>query len=662
MKNWILLFLLVLTCTHMSAQVGLGTTSPQASSILDITSTTKGLLIPRMTYAQKIAIPTPATGLMVYQTNVSGAEQAGLYYFDGSLWKRFARFDELGSGGNSSWTISGVDQYSNVTGNVGIGTITPTSKLHIDGSVLLEGSTFAFNHPSGILQFRNNSINKSYIQLSGDNLRLGTNAGNSAGQIIMRMDGVERMVIDNNGNIGMGTTSPDPSAKLHIQSTNSGLLIPRVTTSQMLSSISNPATGLMVYNTDQNQLYHHNGTSWRSILNSTYWLRGITNRDRIGNSADSVGIGTVGPQARLHVTNGSFANYTTHNGHIMVGSSSSENLAIGDYEILARNNGAAAPLYLQQEGGLVRIGNGGTATTAKLQITDGAEASLTTHGDLVIGEITSGNIVMDENEIQSRNNGSTDELYLQQAGGLVRIGDFDASPPSGARLQLTDGVDASLSQHGYLLLGEPESTNITIDNNEILARSNGTPSTLYLQDGGGTIDIGGHTTIRHGGSGEVLRIDGTTPNIGFYNNGTYKSYIAQGSSNLSVGVNGGKLQLDGTQIAIGSINSNASTYKLTVAGKVICEELKVELYNNWPDYVFHENYNLKPLHELKSFIETNHHLPNIPKAAEVEKEGIEVGEMNRKLLEKVEELTLYIIDLQEQINEIKSETRARAAE
>lgn len=58
---------------------------------------------------------------------------------------------------------------------------------------------------------------------------------------------------------------------------------------------------------------------------------------------------------------------------------------------------------------------------------------------------------------------------------------------------------------------------------------------------------------------------------------------------------------------------------------------------------------------------TNHHLPNIPNAAEVKKEGIEVGEMNRKLLEKIEELTLYIIDLQEQINELKSEFKIEAS-
>jgi hypothetical protein len=115
-----------------------------------------------------------------------------------------------------------------------------------------------------------------------------------------------------------------------------------------------------------------------------------------------------------------------------------------------------------------------------------------------------------------------------------------------------------------------------------------------------------------------------------------------------------KLHIDADQIAIGSVQSTADGYKLAVTGKIICEELKVELIADWPDYVFSDHYALSPLHELKSFIEVNNHLPNIPSATEVQKEGFEVGEMNRKLLEKVEELTLYVISLQEQIDELKA--------
>ena len=75
----------VLTATTY-AQVGVGTTTPDASSALDITSTTKGLLIPRMTETQRDAISPAATGLMIYQTDGT----AGFYYYNGSSWSEVA--------------------------------------------------------------------------------------------------------------------------------------------------------------------------------------------------------------------------------------------------------------------------------------------------------------------------------------------------------------------------------------------------------------------------------------------------------------------------------------------------------------------------------------------------------------------------------------------
>ena len=75
----------------------------------------------------------------------------------------------------------------------------------------------------------------------------------------------------------------------------------------------------------------------------------------------------------------------------------------------------------------------------------------------------------------------------------------------------------------------------------------------------------------------------------------------------------------------------------------------------WPDYVFDKSYNLMPLFETEQYIQANGHLPNVPSAAEVEADGMSVGEMNKVLLQKVEELTLYVIELQKQIDELKKE-------
>jgi len=82
MKQFLTLLLTVLLTTATYAQVGVGTTTPDASSALDIASTTKGLLIPRMTETQRDAISSPATGLMVYQTTTPN----GFYFYDGTEW------------------------------------------------------------------------------------------------------------------------------------------------------------------------------------------------------------------------------------------------------------------------------------------------------------------------------------------------------------------------------------------------------------------------------------------------------------------------------------------------------------------------------------------------------------------------------------------------
>ena len=76
---------------------------------------------------------------------------------------------------------------------------------------------------------------------------------------------------------------------------------------------------------------------------------------------------------------------------------------------------------------------------------------------------------------------------------------------------------------------------------------------------------------------------------------------------------------------------------------------------NWPDYVFDEAFVILPLRELAQFVKANKHLPDVPSAADVQVNGINVGEMNAILLKKVEELTLYLIEQQNEIAEMKSE-------
>jgi len=98
-------------------------------------------------------------------------------------------------------------------------------------------------------------------------------------------------------------------------------------------------------------------------------------------------------------------------------------------------------------------------------------------------------------------------------------------------------------------------------------------------------------------------------------------------------------------------NSPAPTYKLMELdhnGLLYAREIKVNL-DSWPDYVFDEGYQLMPLSELQTFIRENNHLPNVPSACEMEETGINVAKSNVMLMEKVEELTLYMLQINEQV-------------
>lgn len=99
-------------------------------------------------------------------------------------------------------------------------------------------------------------------------------------------------------------------------------------------------------------------------------------------------------------------------------------------------------------------------------------------------------------------------------------------------------------------------------------------------------------------------------------------------------------------VNIGTVNG-CTNYKLTVDGKIGCRELKVT-QASWCDYVFKPTYKLLSIDSLDRYIKTNQHLPNIPSAKYIEANGIDVKEMLTLQMQKIEELTLYIIELKKQ--------------
>lgn len=98
-----------------------------------------------------------------------------------------------------------------------------------------------------------------------------------------------------------------------------------------------------------------------------------------------------------------------------------------------------------------------------------------------------------------------------------------------------------------------------------------------------------------------------------------------------------------------------STYKLAVSGGILTEKVRVATNGTafWADYVFDKSFRLKPLKEVEKFIKVNKHLPDVPSTADVTNNGIDLAETQAILLQKIEELTLYVIQQQKEIDKLK---------
>ena len=266
-----------------------------------------------------------------------------------------------------------------------------------------------------------------------------------------------------------------------------------------------------------------------------------------------------------------------------------------------------------QPGGNVLLANGGgnvgigvDVPTYKLEVAGETKITGTSTFDLPFGPIIWGalsvhdetnlHLLMDGNSINAVNNGSgeADFLRLCRHGGGVQIG-----------LAGVGSSDATLS------VARGAGMNGT-------AMFRGTTHISYFNFG-----TNEDTFIRGGKSGSSVVINDT-------HNGNV--YIAEGGGNVGIG-------------------TNNLAYKFNVNGTIRSKEIVVE--SNWADYVFDDTYALPSLHSVEQFIQQHHHLPNMPAASDVEDKGLPVGEVQTKMMEKIEELTLYIIDLHHEIETMK---------
>lgn len=291
----------------------------------------------------------------------------------------------------------------------------------------------------------------------------------------------------------------------------------------------------------------------------------------------------------------------------------SNNLAIG--KGAGNNNTGLGNVFIGNEAGKSNTSGGSNVfigTSAGTQVTTGSGNTLI-GASIENGQLTTG----------SHNIGIGNGVYFKftdQVGG-ISIG--NSSNAAGSAIAL--GYNSKANSNGSIAIGSGSYTS-----------------------GVNSVAIGVNSAV----SGDNSIVLGSVAGI---NNAIVSSKVGIGVVSPRAALEVGGKTIIGTDFS--TANATPGSYNLYVSGGILTEKVRIanKAGIKWADYVFEKNYNLASLSEVEQYIQRNNHLPNIPSADEVIKDGIDLAEISAKLLEKIEELTLYIIKQEKEINRLKEE-------
>jgi hypothetical protein len=585
-----ILIILMLGMTA-TAQVGINAdgSSPDGSAMLDVKSDTAGILIPRMTMAQRNAISNPATGLMIYQTD----DVAGFYHYDGSDWKTVGSgafsIDDLSDGkaGGHSYFLgenAGMNDNGTVNSNTAVGF--NALKLNTDAVDNAAFGTYTLNNCSGNLNtaigshslststsgMGNTSVGKSASQLNTTgsyNVSLGAFAN------LYNEEGSHNTIIGANAGSGSGAHNISGSVFLgysagFFENGNNKLYIENTLSSSPL-----------IYGEFDNDLVKINGD-----LEVTGALTGIGIDDLsdgksdgnsvfLGASAGNDDDGTDNSNTAIG-SNAMFANTigvsstAIGNSALRYSTESNYNTACGAQSLLVNSTGEYNTVLGFQASNKNTIGNENISigTYANKYNETGSKNTIIGYqaGSGTALHSKSGNVFLGynagfyetgDNKLYIENSSSSNPLIYGEfdndilaVNGYLGVG----TQTPGVKLQVVGGTDAILSGGGYLVTGQTTGQNIVMDENEIMARNNGAISAIHLQRDGGAFNL--HYSLTE--SNEfVVATDGKT-GIG-ENMPTAKLHI-----NTIAGENGLRVQIEGaTKLKVASNGGVAVGYNPT---------------------------------------------------------------------------------------------------